>query len=82
MDKYDVSIIVAVYNNEKYIGRYKIKNNTIDISNSVNKFYTNNYLLKFNNRLYKKYKGKNIKIVKGDLSKYCQITSDNVEVRF
>lgn len=73
---------VRIYNNEKYIGRYKIKNNTIDISNSVNKFYTNNYLLKFNNRLYKKYKGKNIKIVKGDLSKYCQITSDNVEVRF
>jgi len=73
---------VKVYINGKYIGRYKIKGNLLDITNSISKFNSNNYLLKFNKRLYKKYKGKNIKIVKGTLSKYCQVLSDNIEVKF
>ncbi len=71
---------VKVYCNGKYIGRYKIKGNLLDISNSTNKFDGNNYLLKFNKRLYKKYKGKNIKIMKGTLSKYCKVLCYNVEI--
>lgn len=71
---------VKVYCNGKYIGRYKIKGNLLDISNSTNKFNGNNYLLKFNKRLYKKYKGENIKIMKGTLSKYCKILCYNVEI--
>lgn len=73
---------VKVYCNGKYIGRYKISDNLLDITNSISKLDGNNYLLKFNKRLYKKYKGRNIKIVKGTLSKYCQILCYNVEVKF
>ena len=59
---------------------YKIKDNVLTITDSTNRTYTNNYLLKFNKKLYKKYKGRTIKFVKGTLSKHCQVLSCNVEV--
>ena len=73
---------VKVYSENKYIGRYKIKENVLDISNSINKTNSNNYILKFNNKLYEKNKGKTIKVVKGKLSKYCKIDNSNIEVKF
>jgi len=69
---------VKVYCNGKYIGRYKIKKGTIDITSS--NLNENNYVMKFNNRLYRKYKGKIIKVMKGNKSKYCEITSNNIEI--
>ena len=71
---------VKVYCNKKYVGRYKINNNVLDISKSNIK-NSNNYLLKFNNRLYKKYRGKSIKVLKGELSKYCKIINKNIEIK-
>ncbi len=71
---------VRVYCNGRYIGSYKIKDNVLTITDSTNRTYTNNYLLKFNKKLYKKYKGRTIKFVKGTLSKHCQVLSSNVEV--
>lgn len=72
---------VKVYCDGKYIGRYKIKENILDITNSGNKSNSNNYLLKFNKKLYKIYKGKTIKVVKGNLSKHCRILCYNVEIK-
>ena len=73
---------VKVYSDKKYLGRYKIKENIIDITNLKDRYNTNNYLIKFNDRLYKKYRGKSIKFIKENISKYCQITSKNIEVKF
>lgn len=71
---------VKVYCNKKYVGRFTINNNILDISKS-NTESSNNYLLKFNNRLYKKYRGKSIKVLKGNLSKYCKIINRNIEIK-
>ncbi len=71
---------VSVYCENKYIGRYKLKNKIVDITNK--KINANQYQIKLSRRLYKKYKGQVITVKKGDLSKYCHIIGCNVEVNF
>lgn len=73
---------VKVYSNGKYVGSYRIKNNEIDITNLINKTDNSTYIFKLNKILYKRYKYKSIRIVKGILSKYCQVKSDSIEVKF
>lgn len=84
-----IVVIVLFYRNNKvklyskdnkYIGLYKIKNNILDITNSMKKITTNEYIIKFNKKMYRKLENKTIKIVKGTLSKYCKIDNDNIEI--
>lgn len=73
---------VKIYCNNKYVGSYKIRGNEINITRLINKTDNTTYTLKLNKMLYKKYKWKSLRVVKGILSKYCQVTSDNIEVKF
>ena len=68
---------IKVYYKEKFVGICNIRKNTIDIS-KIKKF--DHYILKFNKATYKKYKGKTIKVVRNDFTRYIQISDKEIEV--
>lgn len=67
-----------IYGNRKLIGICGIKNDSINL-NKIKK--CESYILKLNNGVYKKYKGKTIKLIKNDITKYVQIVDKEMEFK-
>ena len=69
---------VKIYSKGKLVGMCSIKDDSINLNKIIK---CDSYILKLNDGIYKKYKGKTIKLIKNDITKYVQIVDKEMEFK-